>query len=221
MREQRAVLRHHAQLVRLRTLIRNRIRAILADHGCDRTSSCWSAPGRQWLEELPLTAVSRMVVANMLETIDALQVVIDRVEVHLAQTAKADPRVKALTALLGVGRLTALTILAEVGDVSRFDSARKLASWAGLTPTVRGSDRTVRYGHISKQGNPWLRWIMNEAAQTAKRSPDYIDTYARITHRRGKKIATMAIARKLLARAWHVLSEAEEATRAKEACTTA
>ncbi|MEV0929221.1 transposase [Streptomyces phaeochromogenes] len=104
VREQRAVLRHRAQLVRLRTLIRTH--AILADHGCDRTSSCWSAPGRQWLEELPLPTVSRMVVANMLETIDALQVVIDRVDAHLVQTAKADPQVKAIATLPGVGRLT-------------------------------------------------------------------------------------------------------------------
>ncbi|MFC9914084.1 transposase [Streptomyces sp. NPDC127197] len=67
-----------------------------------------------------------------------------------------------------MGPLTALVLLAEIGDIHRFPSARKLASRAGLTPTVRSSDRTVRYGHISKQGDPWLRWILSEAAQTAK-----------------------------------------------------
>jgi len=66
------------------------------------------------------------------------------------QHARADPRVKVLTQLPGVGPFTALVLLAETGDISRFGSARKLASWAGLTPTVRGSDRTVRHGHISK-----------------------------------------------------------------------
>jgi transposase len=64
-------------------------------------------------------------------------------------------------------------MLAEIGDISRFGSARKLASWAGLTPTVRGSDLTVRHGRISKQGSAWLRWVMNQAAQTAKRSPEF------------------------------------------------
>ena len=111
-------------------------------------------------------------------------------------------------ALPGVGELTAMIILAEVGDVSRFGSARKLASWAGLTPTVRGSDLTVRHGHISKQGSTWLRWILCEAAQTAKRHPDFAETYAGISRRRGKKIATTAIARKLLTRAYHLLAEA-------------
>jgi hypothetical protein len=62
-------------------------------------------------------------------------------------------------------------ILAEIGDIRRYGSARKLAAWAGLKPTVRGSDRTVRHGHITTQGSTWLRWILCEAAQTAKRSP--------------------------------------------------
>ena len=71
-------------------------------------------------------------------------------------------------------------MLAEIGDITRFPSARKLASWAGLTPTVRGSDLKVRHGHISKQGSVWLRWAMNQAAQTAKRSPDFAASYAAI-----------------------------------------
>jgi transposase len=104
---------------------------------------------------------------------------------------------------------TALMMLAEIGDITRFPSARKLASWAGLTPTVRGSDLKVRHGHISKQGSAWLRWAMNQAAQTAKRSPEFAASYAAITKRRGKKIATIAIARKLVTRAWHLLSEME------------
>jgi transposase len=115
--------------------------------------------------------------------------------------------VKVLTQLPGIGPFTALVILAETGDLSRFASARKLASWAGLTPTVRGSDRVACHGHISKQGSVWLRWVLCEAAQTAKRHPDFAATYQAIARRRGKKIATTAIARKLLARAWHLLAD--------------
>jgi transposase len=116
-----------------------------------------------------------------------------------------------LTTLPGVGQFTALVMLAEIGDISRFPSSRKLASWAGLTPTVRGSDRTVRHGHISKQGSAWLRWVLNQAAQTAKRSPEFSATYAVIAKKRGKKIATIAISRKLLTRAWHLLAAAQAA----------
>ncbi len=112
-----------------------------------------------------------------------------------------------LRTLPGVGEFTALVMLAEIGDINRFPSARKLAAWAGLTPTVRGSDLKVRHGHISKQGSAWLRWVLNQAAQTAKRSPEFAATYAAIAKRRGKKIATIAIARKLLTRAYHLLAD--------------
>jgi transposase len=129
-----------------------------------------------------------------------------------------------LTQLPGVGPFTALVILAEVGDVSRFASARQLASWAGLTPTVRGSDRVAHYGHISKEGSAWLRWVLCEAAQSAKRHPQFAATFQAIAKRRGKKIATIAIARKLLTRAWHLLADAGAAApqpRAESAPQTA
>ena len=137
-----------------------------------------------------------------------LQQPIGRLDREVRQRAKADPRVEVLTRLPGVGPFTALVLLAEIGDISRFGSARKIAAWAGLTPTVRGSDRTVRHGHISKQGSAWVRWISCEAAQTAKRSPQFAAGYQAIARRRGKKIATTAIARKLLTRAYHLLTDA-------------
>ena len=210
VRALRALLRHRVYLVRLRTRLRNRIHAIVADYGYDRPAGgYWTGPGRAWLASLELPAVSREVIDDDLALIDALQQPIDRLDWEVHQRAKAEPAVKVLTRLPGVGPFTALVILAETGDVSRFGSARKLAAWAGLTPTVRGSDRTVRHGHISKQGSAWLRWILCEAAQTAKRHPDFAGSYQAIARRRGKKIATTAIARKLLTRAYHLLTDAQ------------
>src|SRR5262252_8784507 len=206
-RQLRALLRHRASLVRLGTGLRNRIHAVAADHGYDRPASYRAGPGRGWLAELDLPAASREIVTDCLAVIDGLAPVIERIDGELHQHAKADPRVKVLRTLPGVGEFTALVMLAEIGDITRFGSARKLASWAGLTPTVRGSDLKVRHGHISKQGSTWLRWALNQAAQTAKRSPEFAATYAAISKRRGKKIATIAIARKLLTRAWHLLDQ--------------
>ena len=211
VRQLRALLRHRAGLVRLRTQQQNRIHAVVADFGYDRSGSYLSGPGRGWLAGLELPAVSREIVTDALAVIDGLAPLTNRIDIELRQHAKTDPRVKTLTTLPGVGQFTALVMLAEIGDISRFGSARKLASWAGLTPTVRGSDLTVRHGHISKQGSAWLRWVMNQAAQTAKRSPDFAATYSSIARRRGKKIATIAISRKLLTRAWHLLSEMQAA----------
>ena len=221
VRQLRALLRHRIQLVRLRTLLRNRIHAVLADHGHDRPAGCWSGPGRDWLAWLPLPAASREVVDDGLALIDAVEVRIDRLDWEVVQRARSGPRVKVLTQLPGVGPFTALVILAEIGDITRFGSARKLASWAGLTPTVRGSDRVAHYGHISKQGSTWLRWVLCEAAQTARRSPQFAAGYQAIANRRGKKIATTAIARKLLTRAWHLLTDAERAAHPPPATTPA
>jgi transposase len=211
VRQLRALLRHRISLVRLATQARNRIHAVAAGHGYDRSASYWTGPGRGWLAELDLPTASREIITDCLGVTGGLAPVIDRIDEELHQHAKADPRVKVLRTLPGVGEFTALVMVAEIGDITRFGSARKLASWAGLTPTVRGSDLHVRHGHISKQGSVWLRWAMNQAAQTAKRSPDFAATYQAIAGRRGKKIATIAIARKLLTRAWHLLNDMQAA----------
>ena len=134
-----------------------------------RAAGTGAARAGPWLASLELPAVSRELVEDDLGLIGALQERIDRLDWEIRQRGRSDPRVKVLTQLPGIGPFTALVILAEIGEVSRFASARKLASWAGLTPTVRGSDRVAHYGHISKEGSVWLRWVLCEAAQTAKR----------------------------------------------------
>src|SRR5262245_55649773 len=117
VRQLRALLRHRIQLVRLRTLLRNRIHAVLADHGQDRAGGCWSSPGRQWLAALELPGACREVVDDDLALIDALQPIVDRLDWQAHQHARSDPRVKVLTQLPGVGPFTALVILAEVGEI--------------------------------------------------------------------------------------------------------
>ena len=220
MRQLRALLRHRAQLVRLRTLLRNRIHAVLADHGQDRPSGCWSGPGRGWLASLDLPAVSREVIDDDLALTGALQVPTGPARRRGPPAGPVRPAGQDPGPAARRGHVHRARNLAEAGDITRFGSARKLASWAGLTPTVRGSDRTVRHGHISRQGSAWLRWILCEAAQTAKRHPGYAASYAAIARRRGKKIATTAIARKLLTRAWHLLTGAERTASHQATATT-
>ncbi len=124
VRQLRGLLRHRAQLVRLRTLLRNRIHAVLADHGHDRPAGCWSGPGLDWLASLPLPQFSREVVNDCLALIEAVQAPVDRLDAEIRVRGRDDPRVDVLTVLPGVGTLTALTILAEIGDITRFPDAR-------------------------------------------------------------------------------------------------
>ena len=195
VRELRTLLRHRVALVRLRTTAKNRIHAVLVDAGLARAEGLWSGPGRAWRAEARLPAAARLVVEDYLPVIDALAAPIAAVEAQITARAKPDPRVDILSALPGVGTLTAMTVLAEIGDISRFPTARKLCAWAGLTPAVRNSDRRIGHGHITKQGTVWVRWILAEAAQRAKRDPAFAVSYATIAHRRGRGIATTAIAR--------------------------
>jgi transposase len=219
VRELRALLRHRAALVRLSTSLKNRVHAVLADRGIGEDQSLWTGPGRAWLASLELPPTPRVIVQDCCGLLDALAAPIARLERQIAALAKPDPRVQALMALPGVGRLTAMTLVAEIGDIARFPTARKLCAWAGLTPTVRNSDRKVRHGHITKQGSVWVRWILQEAAHTAKRSPQFAGTYGQLARRRGKQIATVAIARRLLARCFHILREVQTATTTGEGQT--
>jgi transposase len=126
VRQLRALIRHRISLVRLGTQLRNRIHAVAADHGYARSASYWPGPGRGWLAELDLPAASREIVTDALAVIDALAPVIDRIDGELHAHAKADPRVKVLRTLPGVGEFTTLVMLAEIGDITRFPSA---ANW--------------------------------------------------------------------------------------------
>jgi len=85
---------------------------------------------------------------------------------------------------------------------------------------VRNSDRKVRHGHITKQGSPWVRWVLQEAAQTAKRHPMFVDTYSQLARRRGRNIATVAVARRLLARCFHILKQLEVPPESSEKART-
>jgi transposase len=191
------------------TACKNRVHAVLADRGIGEDQSLWTGPGRAWLADLELPPIPRAIIEDCCGLLDALATPIARLEREISAMAKPDPRVQALMALPGVGRLTAMTLVAEIGDITRFPTARKLCAWAGLTPQVRNSDRKIRHGHITKQGSPWVRGILQEAAQTAKRHPMFAPAYGQLARRRGNNIATVAIARRLLARSFHILTQLE------------
>jgi transposase len=218
-RDLRALLRHRASLVRMGTAGKNRVHAVLADRGIPDHSSLWTGPGRAWLADLELPATPRGIIQDCCGLLDALATPIGRLEREIAGLAKPDPRVQALMVLPGVGRLTAMTLVAEIGDIARFPTARKLCAWAGLTPQVGNSDRKVRHGHITTPGSPWVRGILQEAAQTAKRHPMFAPAYAQLARRRGTHIATTAIARRLLARSFHILTQLATAPAPEKAST--
>lgn len=110
-----------------------------------------------------------------------------------------------LQSIPGVGTITAATIISETADILRFSSAGQICSYAGLAPRISQSGETVRHGHISKQGPPILRWVLQQAAWVAiAHSPEARRIFNRISRKAGKKKAATAMARKLLVYAWSV-----------------
>ena len=140
--------------------------------------------------------------------IDQINVQLEPLDRDLRQIANSWPGTKALQAHYGIGPLTAVAFLAELGDASRFSSSRKAVRYSGLDITVSQSDSKRAPGRLSRQGPATLRWAAYEAAQAARhpRSPDR-DYYLQASDRLGGNRACLALARKLVQRAYHTLRE--------------
>jgi len=211
VRDLRVLLRHRASLVRVRTALKNRIHAVLADEGRKAEGEAlWSQAGQEWLATVALRPMHRSVVDDCCALLDGVAIPIARCEAEIRTLATYDPRVEALCKLPGVGVLTAMTLVAEIGDISRFPTARKLCAWSGLTPSVRNSDLKVRHGHITKAGPAAVRWVLTEAGHVARHYPPFAARFEAIAARRGRRIAGVAVSRKLLTRAFHILKGLEE-----------
>ncbi|MGB8877407.1 MAG: IS110 family transposase [Solirubrobacteraceae bacterium] len=190
-----------------------RIHAVLYHHGIRRPGIVLlTGEGRTWLEQAPLPETAREQIAVGLGMIDALDAQLPPIDKELRTYARRQTGCKALMEHYGIGELTSVAILAELGDCRRFSSSRHAVRYVGLDITVYQSDQRRSPGHLSRQGPPTLRWALYEAAQAASRtgSPDR-DYYLQAAQRLGHKRACLAIARKLLKRSYHTLRELGEA----------
>jgi transposase len=188
-----------------------RIQATLYHHGCPQRRSLMTGDGREWLAAQSLPETAREQVAIAVAMIDALDSQMVPLEKALRSFARRQAGCKALMVHYGIGELTAVTILAELGDCTRFSSSRQAVRYAGMDITVHQSDQRRAPGHLSRQGPPALRWALFEAAQVARRpaSPDR-EYYEQAADRLGANRACLAVARKLLKRSYHTLRELGE-----------
>jgi transposase len=222
LRDLRDLLRHRVALTRMRSALKNRVSAILAKQGIQRPCSDLFGPGGlRFLAEVELRDGPRRRLDSTLALIGDFTREIDATSREIDARAHDDPYVPVLCQIRGVGRYIAMLVIAEVGDITRFASARRLCSWAGLTPTVRSSDGKARLGHISGQGSPPLRWALVEAAQHAAGGGPLRDSYEQIAKRRGKQIAKVAVARRILTLCFYGLRDGEIRCLAPRATTRA
>lgn len=205
----RQQVRLRATLVRQRTRLKNQVHAVLHQQGLRApVTDLFGRRGRLWLKSVPLPTAARQAVEACLRMIDHYGEEIQKQNLQLREKTKPDERVRWLTTIPGVGEISAMMLLAEIGDIRRFSDKQALCSYAGLVPRVRESAGKAARGGITRQGSPWLRWIMVEAAQVATRtSPAAQRYYERLLRRKHKHVARVALARKLLVAVYALLHD--------------
>ncbi|CAN5828135.1 hypothetical protein BH23ACT11_BH23ACT11_12920 [soil metagenome] len=211
IQELRTLVRLRKSLVEDRTAWQQRIHAQLFHNGYPQERNLLATERRERLERLGLSPAARKMVDHALSMIDHINAELAPIEKELKSYARRQAGCRALMEHYGIGELTSVAILSELGDTRRFSSSRKAVRYAGLDVTVSQSDDKRAPGKISRQGAPVLRWAAFEAAQVARRkgSPDH-DYYVETKERLGSNRACLAIARKLIRRAHHTLRELGE-----------
>jgi transposase len=211
VRAERERARFRLHLVKHRSSLKNRVHAILFQHGVPSPASdLFGVGGRRLLERLRLPEPWASTLAASLSLIDTLDAQIHGCERELRQLGADHPYIPLLESCPGIGWILGYTIAAEIGDISRFASARKLVGYTGLCPRVEQSGERDRRGPLRKNGPHYLRWALIEAAHTAGRNPRYQPIVERMRARHGKKrgskIAAIEIARRQTEAIWHMLS---------------
>lgn len=203
-----------AALVRQRTRAKNEIHGALVRCllGKPPVSDLFGLKGRRWLAEQPFPADEAETVSGCLAQLAFCDRQITEIDAQLAAFALGSPDARRLLSIPGIGVAAAVTLIAAIGDITRFETPRKLVGYLGLDPKVRQSgDAPARGGRISKRGNAQARSVLVEAAWVAMRSPGPLRAFAqRIQARSGGQVAAVAVARKIAVLAWHLLTRQED-----------
>ena len=212
IREARALVRGRQTLVENRTKYANKIHGLLSDHGITEDVKPLSVEGREFLRELSLPTPWDALLASYLEVVETLTEEIQKLEKTIEERAGSLKETQLLMTIPGVSYFTALTIYAELGEISRFDDDKAVVSYVGLNPVIRESGDSRIEGSISKRGSGRVRWLLVQAANTAVHTcnDEYLSQfYERIASRKNSQKAIVATARKMLVSIYHMLDRGE------------
>ena len=197
-RDMRQLLWHRHRLVQMRTRVMNQLHVVALNEGLRRKKALWRASGRQELESIALPPWATRRRQDLLDLLDQLTPKIQELTRLLEEEVEKRPVTRRLMPHPGVGPLTALAYELVIGTPERFHCGKQIASYLGLVPEEKSSGDRRRLGHISKQGNVLLRFLLVEAAQVTVRSQaEWRSKFFHLAMRRGRKIAKVAMARKL------------------------
>jgi len=209
--ERRQLLLHRCRLVRMRTRIKNQLDSIAKSEGLTGTRS-WSSQRRQQIEALPLTGWYAQRRADLLLLLDGLEQRIKPLDAAVEAAARQDAEARLLMTHPGVGPVISLAYVLVLGDWQRFPRGKQVGSYLGLIPSEASSGkRQQQMGHITKQGNGLLRWLLVEAATTAQRyDASWHRQYVRLSMTKHHGVAKVAIAHKLAVRLYWMLRSGQD-----------
>ena len=207
-RDLRQLLWHRHRMVQARTRIMNQLQAVALNEGLRCKKRLWGERGRQQLESFLLAPWASRRRRDLLELLDRLNPTIAELSQAVEQEVEKCPEAQRLRTHPGVGALTALAFVLIIGKAERFQCGKQVASYLGLVPLEDSSGNRRRLGHITKQGSSMLRFLLVEAAQVTVRSvPEWRSQYLHLMMRRGRKIAKVAMARKLAVRLYWMMRQ--------------
>jgi transposase len=210
IRERRELVRYRAKLVRLRSGLKAQVHAVMAKEGVlPQHSDMFGPAGKRQLDRMELGRNYAIRVQSLRELIDIYDRDIKILERDIHEHLKDDPGYRAVQVINGVGKVSAAVLVAEIGDVSRFPAPAQLCCWCGLTPRHRESDLKTTRGRISKQGSRLVRATLIEGISRYHGGAHLDRQYQKLSLRRGKNKARIAIARKILTLVFYGLRDGE------------
>lgn len=210
-RDVRQLLWHRHRLVQMRTRVKNQLQAIALNEGVRRQHRLWSKQGRAQLESFTLARWTARRRDDLLRLLDQLTPQIAELSQAIEQEAARRPEVQRLMTHPGVGPITALAFVLVLGTPQRFRCGKQVGSYLGLIPCEDSSAGKQRLGHLSKQGNTLLRFLLVEAAQVAVRcDAEWRRRFVHLAMRRQRNIAIAAMARKLAVSLYWLWRKAED-----------
>jgi transposase len=196
--------RHHR--MRSRTQVKNQLQALALNQGLQKGKKLWSAAGMEQLRALPMMEHAGRRRDQLLGAVGELNAQIAELDILVRRQAEGRDDARRLMTHPGVGPQTALGMVLTLGEVSRFASAGKVASYLGLIPGEYSSGNKQRLGHISKQGSSLMRFLLVEAGQSAVRGDEPLRrAYARLAAKKSRAVAKVMVARRLAERLYWML----------------
>jgi len=205
----RELLSHRARLVRARIGLINELYALYGKRNVEVPGMLWHRLQPVALRAEELSGHAPKIVGQDVELLKVINGQIQGLDRELKKAAEQDAQAKRLITIPGVGMTTAMAVSSWVGDIHRFSSAKKLVSYFGIAPRVRQSAGKERHGHITKEGSRMARWLLLQAALVSIRMAKQParSHYLGVSKRRGKQIARVAAARKLVGVMYHLMKE--------------